>query len=89
MPRARFHIAYRHGSHRVYACDIYRNDPVRDKYGFHYQSVRVASLPMNADARVDNPTPSYVIKLKQWYERRDNEHQSSSTHLWNAAVADG
>lgn len=68
--RPRFHIAYRHGSHRVYACDIYRNDWKTGRYGGRYESVRVASLPMDADDRENAPTPSYVLKLLNWHERR-------------------
>lgn len=74
--RPRFSISFRHGGHRVYACDINRNDRITGRYGTYYRSVRVASLPMNADDRADAPTPSYALKLLAWHERRDMNTQS-------------
>lgn len=71
--KPRFYISYRHGGHRVYACDINRYDFVKGRFGSYYKSVRIASLPMNADDRAETPTPSYAIKLLAWHERRDSQ----------------
>jgi hypothetical protein len=66
--KSRFNISYRHGSHRVYACDINRR--TLHPWGFYYWK-RIATIPVNFDDRLEDlPCPSYALKLLAWHERR-------------------